>query len=143
VLTQQRPKQWHWSPPVGLPGLLINGRLSLGVNLLIPAPNTKNAAPTPWPNLTKGDTGDSALGKSVPQREGLTSRRCKHLAISLIIHRGAVVLATGRSGRGNASGAGGTAHTRPPALTARWGSFCGTLRKPRSADARFHCACCQ
>lgn len=70
------------------------------------------------------------------------SGRCKYFAIILIIHGGADALATSRSGRGKASRAGGTACTSPSALVVLLGSFCGTLRKPNSAEARFRCDCC-
>lgn len=70
------------------------------------------------------------------------SGRCKYFAISLIIHGGADVLATSHSGQGKASGAGGTTHTCPLAVVVLLGSFCGTLRKPNSAETGFRCDCC-
>lgn len=69
------------------------------------------------------------FGKSIPQREGLTSRRCKYFVISLIIHRGADLLATSLLGQGKARTAGSTARTRPSALVVLLASFCGMLRK--------------
>jgi len=65
VLTQRSLQQWPRSP-VSPSCSLINLRASLRVNRI----STTNIVPAPQPNLTEGDTDDSALRKSISHKEG-------------------------------------------------------------------------